>query len=345
MQNEIKHQLKQFVSEFQTWLQKTYPGKKLYEDFTDDEGYPNWNPIEFLFGELLKENKLSKLDDEDRRHLLYLIARNNEGGRMLAHFSNNDELSNLGKLSKEDFIVLSRTVSKLSQPEYRDAQDQFAALFEKFDSLTGEIQEILLEFFMSGQEYTSRRALCSLAKLNYPETGSLVEAYWTRPVDDEEHKKMACLFVIDEYLDDFDMLQKYIALCKEDDGPYLHNCINELINNQRRKPRLRAIKKHISEKNLSRIQNNQKWYFVFYKLRDWKIPFEMKTLLSQEIKTGSVAKLENKSVLTDGQEYFTEFYEIEFLTVHKTAQLTGYLERSNIEFIEAENEIKIPAYR
>ncbi|WP_343306766.1 hypothetical protein AAHN97_06600 [Chitinophaga niabensis] len=220
--------LRDFVSVFKNWLSAHYSPQEIDDLRIDDAGYPEWRPIEKYFSSLITGGEMHQLDDEDLAHLLYLIARHWDCGRMIAWLSNAPALSNIGDLSVSDFMILASAASKLSGTEYYDAKCQFAACFEKkFDTLTPEIENILLEFYHSNDEYTKRISLSALAKLGYPAIRVLLRQSWETV--DEEYHKIGCLYAIDEYVKDPVLLKEYLVLAAAEPGDELKKYVIRLI--------------------------------------------------------------------------------------------------------------------
>ncbi|MGN7722382.1 hypothetical protein [Chitinophaga sp. 22620] len=219
--------LKNFVSSFKEWLSANYSPQEIHDLQINDASYPEWKPIEDYFSALLAARQIDQLDDEDLENLLYLIARHWDIGRMIAWLSRAPALSNLGDLSPGDFMILAKAVTKLNGPEYNDAKSQFAACFEKkFDALTPETEDILLNLYHSGDEYTKRLSLLALAKLGYPAIRALLEQSW-KTVDEQYHK-IGCLQAIDEYVKDPVLLNQYLALAATEPGDELKKYVNWL---------------------------------------------------------------------------------------------------------------------
>ena len=217
--------LKDFVSSFKKWLSANYSSQEILDLQINDASYPEWKSIEDYFSALLAAKQINQLDDEDMAHLLYLIARHWDIGRMIAWLSRAPVLSNLGDLSADDFIILARAVSKLYEPEYDDAKSQFAACFEKkFDTLTPEIETILLDLYHSNEEYTKRLSLLALAKLGYPAIRVLLKQSWETV--DEEYHKIGCLQAIEEYVKDPILLNEYLVLAATETGDELKKYVS-----------------------------------------------------------------------------------------------------------------------
>jgi hypothetical protein len=223
---DIKLKLQDLVSNFRKWLSENYSQQNIEELLFDDAGYPDWDEIEDFYSELLEKDLIKNLDEEDQENLLYLISRNWDCGRMIAWLSTGEQLSNLGHLKRNDFINLSKTLSKIDKVEFDGAKSQFVSSFKKFWSLNKEIEEILLVFYNEKEEYTKRLALMTLGKLGYSDIRKLIKISW-ETIDDEHHK-MGCLYIIYEILGDEELLTHYLSLSQNEQGENLKNYISEI---------------------------------------------------------------------------------------------------------------------
>jgi hypothetical protein len=224
----IKRRLEELVEKFQNWLNENYTIEQIQELLTDDCSFPFWNEITELYSTLLEEKLITQLDTNDKNHLLYLIARNWDIGDMISWLSSDSikELSNLGHLTREDFIILAKSVIKLRGNEYNDAKSQIASSFRKFDRSTIEIEYILLELYNDKDEYTKRQALLSLGKFKYENIEKLIAKSWN--IINDEHHKMACLNILKDYLNNTKLLKKYVQLALTEKGKYLVEYANDI---------------------------------------------------------------------------------------------------------------------
>jgi hypothetical protein len=220
-----KARLAQYVHQFKNWLNENNTPEEIAEDRVDSPSYPEWREIESFFTDLLATGAISNLDKEDQLNLLYLIARNWDIGSMIAWLSQRPVLSNLGDLSRGDFISLALVLVDQKDRAFDDAKSQFAASFSKWGVLDDEVEQILLRFHQEADTYTQRVALQSLAKLKYPAIRSLVEQSWQ--VDDE-HYKITCLHIIDEYMGDKELLRQYLQKAMQSPGNYLADYVEAL---------------------------------------------------------------------------------------------------------------------
>jgi hypothetical protein len=224
---EIK--LAELAAKFRKWLADNYSEEQIQTLHTDDPAYPEWEEIESYFSELLNSDKISSLSPQAQTNLLYLIARNLDSGQMIDWFHDTPQLSYLGNLKQADFIMLATTLLKLEHIEFDDAKGQIAACFKKFTELTKEKEELLLSYYHNPNEFTKRQALISLGKLGYADIRNLIQLSWNT-VDSEYHK-MSCLWVIDTYLNDAELMKKYLSLAHLYPGKYLANRVAELKKN------------------------------------------------------------------------------------------------------------------
>lgn len=219
-----KEKLKHLVSDFRKWLSGIYTTEEIDALRMDDTSYPKWDEIEHFFSETLAQKRIPGFDQEDKTNLLYLIARNWDIGNMIAWLSNGPQLSNVGDLSEEDFIVLAETAVTLDGTEFADAKSQMASSFKKFGTLTDEVKTILLKFYNDKDEYTKRHALMTLGKLGYAGIRELVHQSWQ--MDDENHK-LGCLDVV-YYLNDPELMKEYLLLADKAEGEHLKEYAKKL---------------------------------------------------------------------------------------------------------------------
>ncbi len=115
---------------------------------------------------------------------------------------------------------------------------------------------------------------------------------------------------------------------------------------EKRDSRLKETRNLIISKSFSSLMNNQKWYEVFDWIEQHNFQFELKTLLSTEIKkSNQVFELEKSSILIDESGNFIEFFELDQLILKNATELKTELEKMNVEFIEHVNFVEISGYR
>jgi len=119
-----------------------------------------------------------------------------------------------------------------------------------------------------------------------------------------------------------------------------------LRNKEKRDSRIKGTRNFILKYTTGSLMNNQKWYRIFEWIEQNNSEFELKTLLSSDIKKSNVIlELENSSILIDNSGNFIDFLELEQLTLKNTAVLKAQLNKLNVGFIEQSDEIEIKGYR
>lgn len=113
-----------------------------------------------------------------------------------------------------------------------------------------------------------------------------------------------------------------------------------------RDSRIKETRNFIRSKSFSSLMNNHKWFQIFELIEEHQSEFELKTLLSSEIrKADSIHELEKSSILIDNSGEFIEFLELEQIVVKRTLELKSELDKLNVDFYEEMNNIKIQGYR
>ena len=222
----VKETLKELVAKFREWIFDNYTVEEIAENSFDDTGYPYWAEIENYFSEILQNEQIQDLDEEDKKNILWLIARNWDHGSMISWLAQKRPLSWLGNLSDQDFIELARTVVELNHIEFEDAKCQFISSFKKFENLTPELEKILLRAYETDSEYIKRLALLSLAKLDYSDIRNLIKNSWE--TEDSEHHRMGCIGAILEYLGDEELLKEYLDKASFDNRKYISAYIEKI---------------------------------------------------------------------------------------------------------------------
>ena len=119
-----------------------------------------------------------------------------------------------------------------------------------------------------------------------------------------------------------------------------------LRNKEKRDSRIKETRNFILKKTSSSLLNNQKWYRIFEWIEQNHSEFELKTLLSSDLKkSNQILELEKNSILIDNSGDFIDFLELEQLTLKSTAELKTELKKLNVEFIMELNKIRIQGYR
>jgi len=119
-----------------------------------------------------------------------------------------------------------------------------------------------------------------------------------------------------------------------------------LRNKKKRDSRIKETQNFIRSKSFSSLMNNYKWFQIFELIEEHQSKFELKTLLSSEIrKADSILELEKSSILIDNSGEFIEFLELEQIVVKSTLQLKSELDKLNADFHEDLDNITIQGYR
>jgi hypothetical protein len=115
---------------------------------------------------------------------------------------------------------------------------------------------------------------------------------------------------------------------------------------EKRDSRIKQTRKFILENTTPSLLNNHKWYKIFELVEQYCSEFELKILLSSELKNSNqIYELEQSSILVDNSGDFIEFLELEELTLENSPELNAELKKLNIEFLEESNKLTIQGYR
>jgi hypothetical protein len=220
-----KEQLEYLVLKFRNWLSDNYSKKDIEQNLYDDAGYPHWAEIENWFESLLNKGEYGQLDNNDKINLLYLIARNWDIGSMINWLSKDKPLSNLGEFGTFEFIDLAKQVVNLKSAEFDDAKVQIVGSFKKFDTLTGEIENVLLKFYEDKNIDIRGRALLTLGKFRHPRILELLENLWQI---DDEFNKIKCLTLIDEYIGNRNLMILYLNDAETKKQEHLNEYVKQL---------------------------------------------------------------------------------------------------------------------
>ena len=113
-----------------------------------------------------------------------------------------------------------------------------------------------------------------------------------------------------------------------------------------RDSRIKETRNFIRSKSFSSLMNNHKWFQIFELIEEQQSEFDLKTVLSSEIrKADSILELEKSSILIDNSGEFIEFLELEQIVVKSTLELKSELDKLNVDFYEEMDKIKIQGYR
>ena len=115
---------------------------------------------------------------------------------------------------------------------------------------------------------------------------------------------------------------------------------------EKRDSRIKETRNFILKHTSGSLMNNQKWYRVFELVEQNHSEFELKTLLSSDIKiSNNILELEKNSVLIDNSGNFIDFLELEKLTLKSTSELETQLKELKVDFTEQSGKIEINGNR
>ncbi|WP_144980204.1 hypothetical protein [Gimesia aquarii] len=174
--NTLEQEICESRIELDKWLREIYGDS--YGNFhgENDIGYDHWDRIEKLLKKVFESENHHALADSCLDDILFLISRSDEGGRIIAWLHPNVKpLSHIADLTIENFIVLCKHAIK-SGEDFCDYQ--LAYCFHKFDSLSKDLEELLIGLFKKDAVYTKRLALESLAKHRVPNLENYITELW-----------------------------------------------------------------------------------------------------------------------------------------------------------------------
>jgi hypothetical protein len=200
------------INKFDQWAQSQY---SIPQDAIGGEwecAYSAWDSIYNSFEAFLGKTHPEQWTDQDKDRILYIIARDNEIGRLVA------------SLPEHGLIVLTKYAIENG---HRDDKWQLATqLYRIADKNTAAA---LLEPLVNDEEeYVSRRAFAELPKINTNRVEYYAQLFWSRNKygDMDEYQKMTVLYVLKEV--NSNMLAQYLDLARKDGRQYLLNYAMEL---------------------------------------------------------------------------------------------------------------------
>ncbi|WP_028506352.1 hypothetical protein [Ruminococcus sp. FC2018] len=207
---ELGRDLHKKVQLFKKWAKKTYP------NITEDNDNGEWcfcKEFDDMFSsamELIQKASASSADDQMIDDLLYAIARDNECEILVQE---------TGKLN-DWFSLLCR---KSLQSPYTNAKWQFAKELKNHRN-NDELKELIFDFLSTGDEYTERMALESLAVIEPAQAEKYAVLFWNREKYaegsyEDEYQKIMALHVL--YRVKSACLDKYLRLAEGSNYHYL----------------------------------------------------------------------------------------------------------------------------
>ncbi|MBR7007509.1 MAG: hypothetical protein IKH90_02620 [Ruminococcus sp.] len=207
---ELGRDLHKKVQLFKKWAKTTHP------DITEDNDNGEWcfcKEFDDMFSsamELIQKAPAASADDQIIDDLLYAIARDNECEILVQE---------TGKLN-DWFSLLCR---KSLQSPYTNAKWQFAKELKNHSNNDG-FKELIFDFLSTGDEYTERMALDSLAVIEPEHAEKYAILFWEREKYaegsyEDEYQKIMALHVL--YRVKSDCLDKYLRLAEGSNYHYL----------------------------------------------------------------------------------------------------------------------------
>ena len=171
--------------------------------------YPDWPIIWSEFELFLKENHFSTWSEEQQDNVLYIIARDNECNSVIELIAEHPE-------------TLEFIAEKGLNFNSNDTKWQIAEMLHKLPN-KARAEQLLEHYLKQHIEYVSRMAIQSLGRLKSGLTEKYCQQAWGWNQDDpmSQYQRIMALTVLFEYKSP--LLEKYIALAKEDGRKYLVN--------------------------------------------------------------------------------------------------------------------------
>jgi hypothetical protein len=194
------------------WLTETYAEMNATPYYGElDIDFPDWPTIEKLVGKIFDDQLVQTLSPSAIQSLLFFIARNNEGGRLIAWLSPHPgkPLSNCGNLTYSDFLYLCDAA--LTQPD-DDCDYELVSCFQKLESLDDGAISRLNRFFEKCDSYTRRLVLHTFAQFALPQTIDAAKILWE--TDDCEFAKLSCLESLKGLPEAQELFEQYLATYK-----------------------------------------------------------------------------------------------------------------------------------
>lgn len=206
MLNEFDRELHQKVKAFKIWAKANYP------QITEDNDNGEWcfcdefDEMVACSLSMIQTSLATSATEQIIDDLLYAIARDNECERIIEELVDYDDW----------FALLCRY--SLKSP-YTQAKWQFAVYLKNYKG-SDDLKKLIFEFLATGDEYTERRALQSLAYI-YPEQAEKYAIeFWDRnKYEYDEYQKIMVLHVL--YQIHSPTLELYLEKAENSDYEYL----------------------------------------------------------------------------------------------------------------------------
>ncbi|MDE5763919.1 MAG: hypothetical protein K2I00_03030 [Ruminococcus sp.] len=181
--NEFENKLHLKVNAFKIWAKTNYP------EITEDNDNGEWcfcDEFDEMYESalsIIQKSSASNATEQIINDLLYAIARDNECENIVEVLVDYDDW----------FALLCRY--SLKSP-YTNAKWQFAVKLKNY-KCSNDLKDLIFEFLSTGDEYTERLALQSLAYI-YPEQAEKYAVeFWNRnKYEYDEYQKIMVLHVL-----------------------------------------------------------------------------------------------------------------------------------------------------
>ena len=206
MEKDIVKMLNDKVRKFRKWAEKNYPDK------TEDNDNGQWcfcSEFDEMYSaavDVIEKCPASEADESVTDDLLYAIARDNECECIIQ----------IAEKHNEWFSLLCR---KCLDSPYTNAKWQFAKELGKYDG-DDDLKQLIYRFLSTGDEYTERMALQSLADIDPKQAEKYAVRSWERNIyKHDEYQKIMALHVL--YRIKSPLLEKYLREADISDYHYL----------------------------------------------------------------------------------------------------------------------------
>ena len=194
------------VLAFRKWAEKYYPER------TEDNDNGEWcfgTEFDEMYDaavELIENEPAEAADEQVIDDLLYALARDNECELIAQILEDHDDW----------FSLLCR---KCMESPYTNAKWQLAVRLRNYSGSDG-LKELIYGFLSSGDEYTERMALESLAYICPEKAEEYAVRFWERDkYEHDEYQKIMALHVL--YKIKSAELEKYLRLAESSEYSYL----------------------------------------------------------------------------------------------------------------------------
>lgn len=209
-----KRKLHTKVNHFRNWANTNYP------EITEKNDNGEWcfgAEFDEMISEavsFIEENFAEKATQQIIDDLLYAIARDNECSIIMAELERHSEW----------FSLLCRCSLNTA---YINAQWQFVEHLSNYQG-DDNLRELVFEFLNTGDEYTERLALKTLADIYPEEAEKYAIDFWNRKkYDYDEYQKIMVLHVL--YQIHSPQLQFYLEIAEQSHYKYLKSNAQEII--------------------------------------------------------------------------------------------------------------------